>query len=237
MKKALYPIVVLTLLLTGCTIKREVIVPAGSDFSTDIQRLVPLSTIQKVRELGVTIYDGRTPPNVEGIYLLARNYMTKSSVPDEASKPDGFADYKLRIYRQNQTNLTASLDTKTINQNNGNVISSATGQGTLLAGNGNFFSLFVVLESKETNGTTRSRSLQVFSGEITSSGIRDLQFTLFMLDDYGDINDDLIPVNTGRAFKDNDGFSERVGSFRVAAPEGTSDQSVNYTSIIALEGK
>lgn len=229
MKLTLYITLVLATLLAGCTIEREVIIPAGSDFSTDIQRLVPLSTIQKVRELGITIYDGRNPPNVEGIYLLARNYMTKSSVPDESSDPNGFADYRIRIYRQDQKNLTASLDTKAVNQNTGAVISTATGQGTLLAGSGNYFSLFVVLESKRTNSTTRSRTLEVYSGEIAAGGIRNLQSTLFMLDDYGDPNDELIPVNTGRAFKDSNGFSERLGSFRVAAPENTSDLSSKIT--------
>jgi hypothetical protein len=215
-------IMLLTLVLvTGCTIKREVIVPAGNDFSTDIQRSVPAETIAKVRELGVTIYDGQTPPNIEGVYLIARNYMTKSSVPNETVQPDGFADLKLRIYNQSSAKLTASLDTKAVDPNTGNLLSTATGTGTFLSGNGNFFSLFVVVESQRTNSTTRSRTLEVYSGELTASGIRNLQSTLFMLDDYGDPNNELIPINTGRAFKDSDGFSERTANFRMAAPEGS----------------
>ena len=219
MKKTLSIAVGLILWLTGCTIKREVIQPAGNDFSTDILRLVPAETIAKVRELGITIYDGRTPPTLDGAYLIARNYMTKSSVPNESTKPDGFTDIKLRIYNQNRTKLTASLDTKAIDQNTGNVIATSTGQGTLLSGNGNFFSLFVVVETTRTKNNSRSRTLEVYSGELTASGIRNLESTLFMLDDYGDPNNDLIPVDTGRAFEDSDGFSERITNFRVAAPE------------------
>lgn len=219
MKKLLSVLVVLLLWLNGCTIKREVIQPAGNNFSTDILRLIPAETIAKVRELGITIYDGRTPPIIDGAYLIARNYMTKSSVPNEAVAADGFADLKIKIYNQNRTKLTASLDTKTINQNTGNVISTATGQGTYLSGNGNFFSLFVVLETTKTSNNSRSRTLNVYSGELTSAGIRNLEYTLFLLDDYGDPNNDLIPVNTGRAFQDRDGLSERISNFRLAAPE------------------
>lgn len=225
MKKLLIIAVITLGLVTGCTIKREVIVPVGDDFSTDIQRAVPAETIAKVRELGVTIYDGRTPPNIEGAYLIARNYMTKSSVPNETVQPDGFADLKLRIYSQNSTKLTASLDTKAIDPNTGDVLSTATGTGTFLSGSGNFFSLFVVVESQRTNSTTRSRTLEVYSGELTATGIRNLQSTLFMLEDYGDPTNELIPINTGRAFKDNDGFSERTANFRIASESYTSTQS------------
>ncbi len=220
----------LLLFLAGCTIKREVIQPTGYDFSTDILRLVPAETIAKVRELGIPIYEGRNPPNIEGAYLMAPLYMTKSTVPNEPVKPDGFNDYKIKVYAQNSANLTASLDTKSINKSTGNVSATSTGQGTYLAGNGNFFSLFVILETKRTNSTTRSRTVEVYSGELTATGIRNLQSTLFMLEDYGDSNNELIPINTGRAFKDNDGFSERITNFRLSAlakkPEKGQEMSI-----------
>ncbi|MBO0949627.1 hypothetical protein [Fibrella forsythiae] len=221
----------LLIFLAGCTIKREVIQPSGYDFSTDILRLVPAETIAKVRELGVTIYEGRNPPNIEGAYLLAPLYMTKSSVPNEPVKPDGFNDYKIKVYAQNSANLTASLDTKSISKSTGSVAATSTGQGTYLAGNGNFFSLFVILETKRTTNTTRSRTVEVYSGELTTTGIRNLESTLFMLEDYGDPNNELIPINTGRAFKDSDGFSERITNFRLAATASKPEQG-RITSIV-----
>ncbi|WP_288423070.1 hypothetical protein [uncultured Spirosoma sp.] len=218
MKKRLFFCAGLVWLLAGCTIRREVIQPSGYNFSQDILRLVPRETIDKVRELGVPVYEGRTPPNVEGIYSIAPVYMTKSTVPNEPIKPDGFTDERLRIYNQNTTNLTASLDKKSINANNGATVGTATGQGTYLAGNGSFFSLFVILDNTRTSTGTRSRTLELYSGELTTTGIRGMQSTLLMLDDYGDPKGEYIPVNTGRAFKDNDGFSERISSFRRPAP-------------------
>lgn len=191
----------------------------GSNFSNDILRQVPKETIDKVRALGISVYDGQTPPNVEGVYMISRNYMTKSSVPNESIAADGFTDLKIKIYNQNLKALTASIDTKSIDYTTGNVIATSTGQGTYLAGNGNFFSLFVIEETTKKSNNSRSRTLQVYSGEITTQGIRNLESTLFMLDDYGDPNNDLIPVDTGRAFKDNDGFSERSNNFRQAAEE------------------
>ncbi len=88
-----------------------------------------------------------------------------------------------------------------------------------MAGNGNFFSLFVVVENTRTEDNGRSRTLEVYSGEITPKGIRNLESTLLMLDDYGDANGNLIPINTGRAFRDKDGFSEQITNFRLAAPD------------------
>lgn len=218
MKKTFIIAVSLIAGLVGCTIRREVIQPTGYNFSADILRLVPAETIDKIRALGVPIYEGNTPPSIEGAYLVAPLYMTKSSVPNESVKPAGFTDYKIKVYNQNSTQLTAALDTKAISKGTGAVVSTATGQGTYLSGKGTQFSLFVVLETKRTNNSTRARTLDLYSGEITATGIRSLQSTLFMLEDYGDPNNELIPINTGRAFKDDDGFSERISNFRQAAP-------------------
>ena len=235
MKKTLFILSALVLGLANCTIRREVIQPSGYDFSTDILRLVPAETIAKVRDLGIPIYEGRTPPNIEGAYLDSPLYMTKSTVPNEPVKPDGFNDYKLKVYNQNSTQLTASLDSKSINKNTGAVSATSTGQGTYLSGQGNFFSLFVVLETQRVNSTTRSRTLELYSGELTATGIRNLQSTLFMLEDYGDINNELIPINTGRAFKDNDGFSERITNFRLAAlPAQQAGSATTSTTIDGL---
>ena len=209
----------LVLLITSCGKKDDSSPAPGGNFSNNILRLVPQETIDKVRALGITVNDGQTPPNVEGIYLISRNYMTKSTVPDEKVEADGFTDLKIKIYNQNSTALTASLDTKSIDFKTGNIVATSTGQGTYLAGNGNFFSLFVVQETTRTSNNSRSQTLELYSGEITTTGIRNLESALFMLNDYGDPNNDLIPIDTGRAFKDKDGSSERVSNFRLAAQD------------------
>ncbi|QJW91262.1 hypothetical protein HNV11_18715 [Spirosoma taeanense] len=235
MKKVFFTAASLLFCLAGCTIKREVIQPNGNDFSSAILKAVPAETIAKIRDLGVPVYDGRTPPPVEGAYLISRLYMTKSTVPNEPVKPDGFADLKLKIYNQNRTALTASLDTKAVDGSR--VIATSTGQGTLLSGSGNFFSLFIVLETVRPSNGSRSRTLDVYSGEITPTGIRNLQSTLFMLNDYGDPNNDLIPVNTGRAFKDNDGFSESISNFRIAAPDDESGSQLLRRTLLSADSQ
>ncbi|MRS60310.1 hypothetical protein [Larkinella terrae] len=203
----------------SCTIKREVIVPTGNDFSTVIVNTIPQEAIDKVRDLGVTVYDGRTPPDIQGIYFVSELRMTKTTVPNDSyTVGSRFTDQKVNIYNQDASRQLAQLDQKTFNTNTGALTSESKGQKAFISGRGNQFTVFVVSENVKQNNS-RSRLLDVFSGEINAQGVRNMQYSLLVLEDYGDINNDIIPINTGRSFKDADGFSERISVFRLKANE------------------
>ncbi|KQS33814.1 hypothetical protein ASG33_07135 [Dyadobacter sp. Leaf189] len=187
-------------------------------FSEAIRSNVPQQTIDKIREMGVDVNEGTRPPALEGTYWLSPMIMTHTEVPNDYYKVGHrFNDYKVRLYNQDSKKLTISLDTKNYTFS-GDLRGEAIGQdGAYIAGSGNFFTIFIITETKYTYNSTKARMLEVYSGEVTASGIKNLENAIVMLDDYGDVNDDLIPVNTGRAFYDSDGFSESGNTFRLTS--------------------
>lgn len=192
--------------------------PPTGDFSDDIKQNISQDNLNKIRELGVNICEGKNVPNLEGIFYDSPNILQKTTVPNDFSPGTRFVDYRFRFKNQDATKLTAEVDFKGINYNNGQVVDEANGKTAFLSGNGNCFTLFVIVEGTFPQNGTRYRTLDVYSGEKTAQGVSNFQNALLMLNDYGDPNNDLIPVNSGRAFKDNDGFSESQNTFRKAVP-------------------
>lgn len=199
-------------LFTACKKEKEEI------FSAEIRNNVPESTIEKIRQMGVTINEGTKPPLFEGTYWLSPLVMTKTEVPEDYHQAgDIFADYKIKLYNQDNQKLTISLDSKGYNSSGG-LISTSVGQnGAFISGNGHFFTIFVISNGEMTNSGSKFKMLEVYSGEITSTGIKKLQNAIVMIDNYGNVNEDLIPNDTGRAFEDKDGFSETSSAFRSAS--------------------
>lgn len=225
-------IVVASLLFGACQ-KNEDPEP---EFSAAIRSNIPQETIAKLRDMGMIVNEGVKPPSLDGEYWSSPNVMTKTSVPDDDfSIGDKFADNKIKLYNQDQNKLTISLDLNEYD-NDGNVISRSNGKnGAYISGKGDAFSVFVISEGGNTGNSSRFKTVAVYSGEKTSSGIRNLQFALLMLDNYGNVNQDLIPENTGRAFKDNDGISEIYGgTFRKKTDENNQRTHATKPSVSML---
>ena len=195
-------------------------------FSQEIKNNIPQATIDMVRQMGVKVNEGTKPPVLEGTYWLSPLVMTKTEVPNDSYKVGHqFNDYKIRLYNQDSKKLTISLDSKGYNLS-GVLRSTAIGlDGAYISGSGNFFTVFVVTEGANTYNTSKYRVLEVYSGEITSTGIKNTQTAILMMDNYGNINNDLIPNNTGRAFEDSDHFSESGKTFRIAASTKTDEHN------------
>ncbi|MBD2752952.1 hypothetical protein [Spirosoma validum] len=181
--------------------------PPTGDFSDDIKKAITQDNIDKIRELGVNVCEGQTVTNVEGVYFMAPNIKTKTTVPGDNA--NNFYDYIYRFKNQT-TDLKIEVDYKS--DGGGDVGLDIKG---FISGNGTCFTIFVLGEGQVENN--KYRALTVYSGEKTATGIKNLQNAFLMLEDYGDPNDIFIPVNTGRAFKDGNGFSESRNSFRKAA--------------------
>lgn len=190
--------------------------------SEEIKSFMPDSTIQTLRAMGMEINEGKNPPVLEGIYLSAPRLLVNSNFDDSYNPGDQFADEKIKIYDQDSEKLTALLDVKEIGINSGNVIGESKGSGTFLAGNGNKFTLFIQSEGYLLNqfqDTAKYLNAEIYSGELTDDGIKNLQTALVVLNDYGDPLDELIGINEGRLFKDEDGLAETQSTFRIGVPE------------------
>ena len=179
-------------------------------FSQEIENFVPDSTIEKMRDLGMVINEGKQPPSIEGTYFVSPMIMKSSNVPNEGYEiGHRFINYKYHFYNQNNDELTIEMDATGINDYN-RIISESKGQGAFIAGYNDSFTAFLIEEGysvKNTFDTSYFSMLTVSSGQISASGIKDYHQAIWMLDDFGDPHGNLIPVNSGRVFFDSDSLA------------------------------
>jgi hypothetical protein len=197
----------------GCG-KKETVDPTKG-FSEQIQKIVPQSILDSLQKKGLVINQGTVPPSLEGIFLCSLNELVSNyGAGDSYKTGDLFADYKYKIYEQSTDKLTIKLDYKGIGTSDNGI-----GKGSFVSGNGNFFTIF-----SETSGTSGSlityKALDIYSGEMTSTGIKNFQKGFVLTDKTNDPNNtSLIAVGKGRVFKDKDGLAEKANSFRKAISE------------------
>ena len=163
----------------------------------DIYNIIPDDILEKFIELGIEINGGNNPPNVEGTYLISPLILVKSNFSDSYYPGYKFADMQLTFSRQDNTKLTVVCD-----YINGTQIGS--GLGSFITGNGNKFSVFT-----EVSGTFSGypfKSVEIYSGEITSSGIKNYYSAIMITQEAPGT----IKRGQGRLIYDSDGFSERT---------------------------
>jgi hypothetical protein len=221
MKTTVIFLFLLAILLGTSSCKKKDVAPDG--LSQDIRNFVPDSTLNQLKAMGFSLYEGRNPPDLEGIYLATPRTLYSTSVPDDSYAPGTrFADQKLKVYGQDNQTLQASLDFKEFGIQGGQLLGQSLGAGAFLAGTDASFTLFIKSEGyllfNDNLDTARYTLLDVYSGKRTSNGIQEFNNALLMLDDHGDPYDQLIPVNTGRLFKDE--LAENQSTFRVGVNSG-----------------
>ncbi len=215
-RSILYLLISTTSILLSCE-KEDPINNNG--FSEEIKNFVPDSTIQKMRDLGMVINEGKTPPKLEGIFLASPNIMKSSSVPNEKHKiGDKFINYDYEFFNQDNKKLHISVNSKGYNLD-GDITSESKGDGAFISGNKNSFTVFVILDGYvlvNKSDTAYYQSLKVISGTITPEGIESFHSALWMLNDYNDPYDKFIPNNSGRVFYDSDSLAIRTSKLKSA---------------------
>jgi hypothetical protein len=171
-----------------------------------INDLVPENILSEMKRLGIPIYGGGNPPNfVEGVKYKASPliFVASNISTDFAGKL--FLDEIITLKEQDKKALTIKVDYTTI-------VSQGLGIGSFVVGDNNQFTIFSkidITDTRQIQGIT-GKFVEVFSGTITPTGIKDLHQALFMIDDMGDPNKIWIENGQGRVVKDQDGFSERL---------------------------
>lgn len=204
------------LLIAAATIscKKENAPDPNAGFSEEIKKLIPAEVIDVMRKNGMTIYEGKTPPRIEGIYLFSENILSGSSIEKDVIGKK-YADYRFKFYEQDAATLSLKTSYKGYSSNSGNLVDEAEGRGSLISGNNNFFTVFSEDKGQNAKGATYT-NLVVYSGEHTPSGIKNLQYAIY-LKEKNDPNNTLIAVGSTRVFKDKDGISETRNSLRISA--------------------
>ena len=188
--------------------KKETIDPAVG-FTAAVQKVAPQATIDALRKSGMTINEGTVPPNVTGVFLESPTILFATFTGDTKKVGDKVVDYTYKFFEPSSDNSTIKVSYKAGNGDN------ATGLGSVVSGNGNKFTVF-----SELTTSSGLIYINIISGEITSTGIKDWQDSYVLKTE----------LEKNRIYKDGDGFSESKTSFRLAA------SSENEKSII-LNGK
>jgi len=192
-------------------------------FSEEIQNLVPDSLLQAIIDLGMPINEGKTPPTIENIYLASPFELVASNrAGDVVGKL--FSDLKIEFTNQDNDQLTL-----TVNYVNGP--EKGEGLGSFMSGSGNNFSVFV--EQVSYISGYRADLVQIISGTKTSSGIKDLYYSLFMINNYDNPGEVWIANGEGRIVYDSDGLSPVIESL-TSFDKGNSESILNISSAMSI---
>jgi hypothetical protein len=192
--KNLFCLVLLSFCLGSCCKDYSELIP-GQDF-------IPAHVLKAIEDNGQTIHAGYTPPVLEGKFHLTPNVLMSSNFDDLFSPGFVFADYFVEFYDFDPNTLTIRVNTKQLDQN-------GIGYGGFVSGQGNNFTVYVKVESTDSDGHTVLIT-EVLSGALEAGGIRNLQHSVFMVDDRGDPQIKYIENGEGRLFADGDQFSEKI---------------------------
>ena len=193
MKKALL-LLLPALILSACCKDHSDIIPG--------QNFIPADILEEIEINGHIIYDGFNPPPLSGKYLMSPSVLVNSNFDDPYLPGHLFVDAEIEFYDYDPDKLTIK-----VRVTEGTVIGE--GKGSFISGEGDNFTVYVRLDLKDASDHEFLQA-DVFSGTLEAAGIRDLQRSVFMIDDGGDPNDEYIENGNGRLAKDGDGFSEKI---------------------------
>ncbi|TXB62520.1 hypothetical protein [Phaeodactylibacter luteus] len=179
------------LLAAGC--KKDDCAAPGQDF-------IPDEVLDEIRANGQVLYSGTNPPRLSGSYRISPLNLVSSNFDDFLIPGHTFEDERVTFSNFNRDDLTLLVAFEQAN---------TMGQeyGSFISGSGDRFTIYVRIESEDTEGHT-TLITKVYSGIVADDGIRDMQQSLFMVDDRGDPNNAYIENGQGRLVEDGDGFSE-----------------------------
>lgn len=201
MKKNLLILLLLTLVIS-CSKTDD---SSDGDFDGSIRSITDFyneDLIKALEDLGFQINTGNTPPNLQGSYFISPYKLSASTVNgDYVGKL--FTNYIAHFTNQDNESLT--IDFKGEQGDN-----EDNGYGSFISGEGNKFSIFLKVTTKQEGVDYVVESASSISGVINDEGdIENFQKALIMLNDNGDPDNLYIENNTGRLLYDSDFISEK----------------------------
>lgn len=211
MRKHLFLLIMIAAVgLTGCL--REGIDTIALPFGKIPDAVIP-SEIREQFSQYMPIYEGITPPNIEGDYLCQPDRLVFTS------------DYNFEV-----GHLFAPVYFKFANQTASGMAVYSEMQGTsssdasevYVVGEGNNFTAYFIsnVEHRDDDGnlTATAKLSEIVSGTLTSEGIVNYRNAFILLEKYDPYNE-LMNVNEYRVFEDGDGLAARYNWSKVLADE------------------
>ena len=175
------------------------------DIPEEARNIIAEKYIAMMADNGMTINEGKNPPNVEGIFATGILKLFYTNLNDDYKIGYEVSSYRYKFYNQENTQVKTDYIQEAASSDD-----NATGKGTALSGSGNKFTAYI--EQKGSYKGTTYRQATVISGEITKEGIKDFQWGFCMLDK-DDAKIRLIPVGGIRIWKDKDSLAKKKLKF------------------------
>ena len=200
MKKFAFIFILLSTVIISC--KKENI----ESQEKKIADIIPAKYIDTLKRLGITIYEGTTPPNVEGIYDVSPVKSKASNIPGDVIGMY-FANTKVKFYEQNNSDFGIRLLAKNILSFRDSSLSTA------ISGSGNNFTVYGKVRTY--SGPNTAVFAVVFSGEMYGTSIKNVEWGLINVDD-SQGNGEFIKEGQARLQYDIDFTSPSISSLRLA---------------------
>lgn len=196
-------------------------------YATPINQVIPDTLLASIED-SMPIYEGTTPPNIEGAYLVSPETLvyTSDGIYDSGKV---FADEIIRFSGQNgATNIVTYAGKQASSVDSSELVSVS---GT----HDNFTAYFIA------TGTTvgiSTKTSTVISGTMTATGIQHYKMAFIMLAKGDDPDKKLMDVNAYRIFKDGDDLASnttwttasKVKSINVSVNQGLTKYSIYQSS-------
>ena len=190
------------IMFSGC--KKDADPPSVDEegLTENIHNIIPDEYIETLIELGFEINGGNMPPNIDGKYLAETLELVATNTFGGIAKQ---WDMYVTFSGQNNNTLTVNAD-YTMQSEQGPL--SANGSGSYIVGKGNKFTVFVDAERKQDGYT--AKTVEFFSGEIITNGIKNYQWGVIMVDNAGDPLNVWIGNGIGYVKKAGNGLATKV---------------------------
>jgi hypothetical protein len=180
---------------------------------------IPRELLEYFLSLGIEVNSGRNPPDIEGMYLATPLQLVKTTAGTNISN-----QWDMLVTFSGQNDARLIVDTNYLIQSDTGPMTSG-GTASFIVGEGDRFTVFQEGAREELGYT--AKTVEVFSGEVTVTGIKNYQWAVFMVDNRGAPLGHWIADGTGYFKRDSDRFSEKMhypadlnqllGSFTVPA--------------------
>jgi hypothetical protein len=178
-------------------------VTTNAGFVKEIQKIVSQPAVNDLKNRGMNINAGNNPPKISGIYSVnPYELLSPYGVDDDFKKGKITLGYRYKFYNQSSDNSTINFDYTNYLNDKGD----GSGTTSYVSGNANKFTIFS--QTKGVDSGVSYVALVVISGEISSVGIKDFQYSFIIQSKSDDPKKYLIEAELGRIWKDSDGLSE-----------------------------
>jgi len=173
----------------------------------DINEFISQDILNILDSMGMPIYTGGNPPNIEGKFISSPDVLLNSTRSDDKIGQI-YTDIYLNFTEQNKSKLTINVNEEY--SSNTGTSGSGTGTGSFIVGNDKYFSVFTKIKMYSTQYNDSTLLARIYSGELSDNGIINYTDCLVMVDDYGDPNNQYIEIGDTRVFYDSDSIAERI---------------------------